>query len=86
MFLILAGLCFHCVLFGLVVRTFGASRDRVTKDANIEIETEEVERGGNMGQASGGGGFEGELKPLNQRSSVNVTISDDVEVLWYDWR
>ena len=78
MFLILAGISLHVVLFGLVVRTFGAS-----KDPEMELETEEAERKGNIRQTSDRGQTDGEMLNLKQRHAV-VTISENVEVLRYD--
>ena len=83
MFLILAGMSLHVVLFGLVVRTCGASKDLAAKDPEIELETEEAEREENIRQTSDRGQTDGEMLNLKQRHAV-VTISENVEVLRYD--
>ena len=83
MFLILAGICLNVVLFGLVVRTFGASKDLGGKDLEMEMETEEAERNGNIRQTSDRGQTDGEMLNLKQRHAV-VTISENVDVLRYD--
>ena len=83
MFLILAGISLHVVLFGLVVRTFGASKDLARKDPEMELEIEEAERKGNIRQTSDRGQTDGEMVNLKQRHAV-VTISENVEVLRYD--
>ena len=83
MFLILAGISLHVVLFGLVVRTCGASKDLAGKDPEMELETEEAERNGNIRQTSERGQTDGEMLNLKQRHAV-VTISENVEVLRYD--
>ena len=85
MFLILAGISLHVVLFGLVVRTFGAGKDLGGKDLEIELETKEAERNGNIRQTSDRGQTDGEMLNLKQRHAVTVvTISENVEVLRYD--
>ena len=83
MFLILAGISLHVVLLGLVVRTCGASKDLDRKDPEMELETEEAERNGNIRQTSERGQTDGEMLNLKQRHAV-VTISENVEVLRYD--
>ena len=83
MFLILAGISLHVVLFGLVVRTCGASKDLTGKDPEMEMETKEAERKGNKRQTSDRGQSDGEILNLKQRHAV-VTISENVEVLRYD--
>ena len=83
MFLILAGISLHVVLFGLVVRTFGASKDLAGKDPEMEMETKEAETKGNKRQTSERGQTDGEILNLKQRHAV-VTISENVEVLRYD--
>ena len=82
MFLILAGICLNVVLFGLVVRTFGASKGLGGKDPETEMETEEAERKGNIRQTSDEQ-TDGEMLNLKQRHAV-VTISENLEVLRYD--
>ena len=85
MFLILAGISLHVVLFGLVVRTFGASNDLAGKDPEMEMETEEAQRNGNIRQTSDRGQTDGEMLNLKQRQRhAVVTISENVEVLRYD--
>ena len=83
MFLILAGISLHVVLFGLVIRTFEASKDLARKDPEMELETEEAERTGNIRQTSDRGQTDGEMVNLKQRHAV-VTIKENVEVLRYD--
>ena len=83
MYLILAGISSHVVLFGLVVRTFGASKDLAGKDPEMELETEEAERKGNIRQTSDRGQAVKEMLNLKQRHAF-VTISENVEVLRYD--
>ena len=83
MFLILAGISLHVVLFGLVVRTCGASKDLGGKDPEMELETEEAERKGNIRHPSDRGQTDGEMLNLKQRHAV-VTISENVEILRYD--
>ena len=83
MFLILAGMSLHVVLFGLVVRTFGAGKYLGGKDPEMELETEEAERKGNIRQTSDRGQTDGEMLNLKQRHAV-VTISENVEILRYD--
>ena len=83
MYLILAGISSHVVLFGLVVRTFGASKDLAGKDPEMELETEETERKGNIRQTSDRGQAVKEMLYLKQRHAF-VTISENVEVLRYD--
>ena len=83
MFLILAGISLHVVLFGLMVRTCGTSKDLAGKDLEMEVETEEAERKGNIRQTSDRGQTDGEMLNLKQRHAV-VTISENVEVLRYD--
>ena len=83
MFLILAGICLNVVLFGLVVRTFGTSKDLAGKHPETELETKEAERKGKIRQTSDRGQTDGEMLNLKQRHAV-VTISENVEVLRYD--
>ena len=83
MFLILAGISLHVVLFGLMVRTCGGSKEVGGKDPEMELETEEAERNGNIRQTSDRGQTDGEMLNLKQRHAV-VTISENVEVLRYD--
>ena len=58
-------------------------RDRARKDPEMELETEEAERNGNIRQTSDRGQTDGEMLNLKQRHAV-VTISENVEVLRYD--
>ena len=82
MYLILAGISL-LVLFGLVVRTCGASKDLGGIDPEMVMETEEAERNRNIRQTSDKGQTDGEMLNLKQRHAV-VTISENVEVLRYD--
>ena len=64
MFLILAGICLHCVLFGVVVKTFGTSGDLAARlDDEVEWVIEEKETIGQLNDREHAERDSGSLNP-----------------------
>lgn len=64
MFLILAGICLHCVLFGVVVKTFGTSGDLAARlDDEVELVIEEKDTIGQLNDREHAERESGSLNP-----------------------